>query len=107
MRILLDECVNAGVRRAFPGHVVETVPESGWRSSKDGPLLVLAQDRFDVFVTLDASLEHQNNLKKLRLGFVIVRVRNNEIASYQPIFNQLKTAAETVQPGEVIHVVSP
>lgn len=107
MRILLNECVNAGVRKAFPGHAVRTVSESGWRSSKDGLLLALAQDQFDVFVTIDGSLERQNNLKKLKLGFVVIRVPNNEIASYRPIFTQLKAAAEIVQPGEAVHVVSP
>jgi hypothetical protein len=99
--------VNAGVRLAFPGHFVRTVAESGWRSSKDGPLLALAQDQFDIFVTIDSSLEHQNNLKKLNLGFVIPHVPSNEIASYRPLFDQLKAAAETVQPGDVFHVPSP
>lgn len=51
MRILLDECVHAGVRAAFPGHSVKTVVDAGWRSSQDGPLLELAAVRFDVFVT--------------------------------------------------------
>ena len=59
MRILLDECVHVGVKAAFGGHVVESVTEIRWRSSKDGPLLAFAQEEFDVFVTIDRSLEHQ------------------------------------------------
>ncbi len=104
---MLDECVNAGVRNAFPGHAVSTVSESGWRSSEDGPLLALAETRFDVFVTVDRNLEYQNNLKCLALGFVIVRVRTNEINSYEPLFRQLNEAAGRVRAGEVIHVSSP
>ncbi|SPE36884.1 hypothetical protein SBA6_600015 [Candidatus Sulfopaludibacter sp. SbA6] len=49
MRILLDECVPARLKRAFPGHAVQTVTETEWRTSKDGPLLTFAQKRFDVF----------------------------------------------------------
>ena len=30
---------------------------------EDGPLLILAQEQFDVFVTIDSNLEHQQNLK--------------------------------------------
>ena len=62
MRILLDECVNAGVRAAFPVHSVTTVSRAGWRSAKDGPLLLFAERSFDVFVTIDQRLERQNKL---------------------------------------------
>ena len=42
MRILLDECVHtAGIKRAFPGHTVKTVPEAGWSGIKNGKLLAL------------------------------------------------------------------
>lgn len=107
MRILLDECVHAAVRAAFHGHAVKTVAEIGWRSSKDGTLLTYAQERFDVFVTIDRKLERQHDLKKMRLGFVLARVPNNQIGSYEPIFAELLKAAERVKPGEVIHVVNP
>jgi hypothetical protein len=106
VRILLDEFVNAGVYRAFPGHAVKTVAQTGWNSTDDGPLLILAQKLFDVFVTIDSNLEHQQNLKKFNLGFIVVRVRSNEISSYVHLFAQLKEAAESVRPGQVVHVVS-
>ena len=104
MRILLDECVNAGVKAAFPGHSVKTVSEISWRSSKDGPLLAYAEISFDVFVTIDRKLEREHDLKKLRLGFIVAHVPNNEIASYRPIFGALLSAAATVKPGELVHV---
>ncbi len=107
MRILLDECVHIGVKAAFSGHDVKTVTEVGWRSSKDGPLLVFAQEEFDVFVTIDRSLEHQQNLAKLKIGFVVARVPSNELAYYLPLFEQLKLAAESVHQGAEIYVVSP
>ena len=62
MRILLAERVNAGVRRAFIGHELKTVTEAGWRDAKDGHLLALAAKSFDVLVTIDRSLEHQQVL---------------------------------------------
>ncbi len=104
MRILLDECVNAGVKAAFPGHTVKTVAEISWRGSKDGPLLAYAQDSFEAFLTIDRKLERQHNLKELRLGIVVARVRSNEIGSYQPIFAALLKAATAVKAGEVVHV---
>jgi predicted nuclease of predicted toxin-antitoxin system len=106
VRILLDECVHIGVKAAFGGHIVESVTETGWRSSKDGPLLAFAQEQFDVFVTIDRNLEHQQNLARLKLGFVVVRVPSNELAYYLPLFEQLRIAAESVQKGAITYVVS-
>jgi hypothetical protein len=104
LRILLDECVNAGVRAAFPGHTVRTVTQAGWRSSKDDPLLAYAQKNFEVFVTIDGKLERQHNLRALSLGTIIVHVPNNKLESYEPLFGQLHAAAENVKPGQVLHV---
>jgi len=84
VRVLLDECVNAGVRSALPGIDVQTVTEIGWRSGKDGPLLSFAQNSFDVFVTIDRKLEHQQNIRILNIGVVVVHVRNNELDSLLP-----------------------
>ena len=107
MRILIDECVHVGVKKAFSGHAVRTVTEAGWSSSKDGPLLEFAQNHFDVFVTIDKALERQHDLKKIDMGFVLARVPNNRIQSYVSIFRELKAAAEQVKPGELVVVVSP
>jgi hypothetical protein len=106
VRILIDECVHAGVKDAFNGHAVKTVAEAGWGSMKDEPLLEYAQRLFDVFVTIDRSLERQNDLKNIDMGFVLARVPNNRIQSYQSIFGELKAAAERVKPGEVVVVMS-
>jgi hypothetical protein len=96
--------VNAGVKVAFAGHEIKTVTEAGWRGAKDGPLLALAQKSFDVFVTIDRHIEYQQTLKNLTMGILIAHVRNNEIASYRPLFELLLRPAETVIAGEVIHV---
>ena len=107
MRILLDECVPARLKKAFPGHAVQSVTQTGWRTSTDGPLLSFAEKRFDVFVTVDRKLETQNDLSQFRLGFIIARVPNNRLDGFIPIFNELNAAVAKVRPGEVIHIVSP
>jgi len=53
------------------------VTECGWRSGKDLALLSYAEKTFDVFVTVDRRLPHQNDLPRYRLGFVIAGVPNN------------------------------
>jgi hypothetical protein len=83
------------------------VPETGWRSSKDGPLLRFAEKHFDVFVTIDRKMERENSLSALRLGFVIAGVRSNRLTDFQPILSDLAAAVARVKPGEVIHIDVP
>jgi hypothetical protein len=45
--------------------------------SEDGPLLERAEKEFDVLVTIDRSLEYQQNLAKYRIGVVVVHVPKN------------------------------
>ena len=107
MRVLLDECVNPRVKSAFPGHEVQTVKAMGWGGITNGKLMVLAQQSFDVFVTVDQNLEHQQNLAKLTLGIVIVAVPDNNIKFFIPLFPDLRKAVGLVGPGQVIHIVHP
>ena len=104
MRVLLDECVNPRLRRAFSGHEVTTVAEAHWLTLPDNELLALAQGNFDVFITIDQGFAHQHNLRKLSFGIVIVNIPVNTMRFYEPIFERIRQAAEFVKAGEVIHV---
>jgi len=104
VRILLDECVPARVKHAFPGHRVQTVSEAGWRAAQDPTLLTFAERRFDVFVTADRSLEKQNDLARFLLGFVIVATPNNRLDSFEAIYPEMLAAAEKIVAGQTIIV---
>ncbi len=82
--------------------------EMGWRGASNGRLLALAEaSRFDAFLTLDQNLRHQQNVSARKLGFIVVRVPDNNIRFYRPLFAELNRAAETIKAGEVILIVSP
>ena len=83
MRVLIDECVDPRVKLLFGNQKVATVHEQGWDTLEDGPLLTLAQNEFDVHVTIDGSLEHQQNLAKYRIGLVVVHVPKNQLGHYR------------------------
>jgi hypothetical protein len=104
VRVLLDECLPARLKLSLPGHSVKTVPETGWRSSKDGELLRLAAERFDVFVTIDRSMERQHNLSAFHLGFIIAHVKSNRLIDFRPVLSALADAIGKVKPGEVLHI---
>ena len=92
MRILIDECVDPRIKLLFRDQEVATVHEQGWDTLEDGPLLTLAQQEFDVLVTLDGSLEFQQNLSKVQIGVIVVHVPKNQLAHYRLIHEQLLAA---------------
>ena len=53
---------------------------------------------------IDRKLENHIDVRAHALGFVVVRVVSNTLASYLPNFDRLLQAAETVRKGEVIHM---
>ena len=56
MRLLLDECVPARLRRALPSHQVSTVVMEGWSGIKNGQFLTLTT-RFDLAIGIGGALD--------------------------------------------------
>lgn len=101
MRILLDESAPRALKRLLPGHEVETAPERGWGSVRNGELLRLASDAgFDVFVTPDQSLPHQQNLPAFDIAVVVLACGLNRMATYEPLAGELRKAIESAPRGE-------
>ena len=67
MRILLDECIDRRLQKDIVEHEVKTVPQMGWATIKNGELLTLAEEEFDVFLTVDRNLAFQRNLPRFNL----------------------------------------
>jgi len=101
MRILLDEGVNPRLRLAFPGDEVQTVAEMDWRSFKNGQLLREATPFFDVFVTLDRGLQHQNPVGKHSVGVVVLMTVLNDLATYRPHFAAIRDGVRRTKPEQV------
>jgi len=68
VKVLLDECVDWRFMREIVGHEVSTAHQMGWTTIKNGALLALASQRFDVFVTVDRNLAFQQNLEALSIA---------------------------------------
>jgi hypothetical protein len=61
-RVLLDECLPHDLRHAITGHDVETARFAGVAELTNGLLISDIEGRFDLPVTMDSSLPHQQNL---------------------------------------------
>jgi len=64
MKILIDECVPAGLSPILRerGYEWDTVRDAGCGSKKNGELLRLAEGNWDVFLTIDKNIKHQQNV---------------------------------------------
>ena len=98
-RILLDECLPRKLADLLDGEAVTTVPKQGWASKRNGELLTLASLEFDVFVTHDENLEHQQNLAEFDIGIVVIHAASNRLADIQPLREAIIEAIRTVNPG--------
>jgi hypothetical protein len=73
MRVLFDNGVPRGVAHALIGHVVEEARGRGWDRLKNGDLLNAAEAAgFDVVVTTDRNIRHQQNLTSRTLAVVVL-----------------------------------
>lgn len=92
MRLLLDECVPARLRRALPSHDVSTVVQAGWSGVKNGTLLALASTQFDAFITVDKNLPYQQNQTSLPIAVLVLDSYSNELAYLLPLMPVLEVA---------------
>ena len=81
-----------------------TVQERGWSSKKNGELLRLLEDEFDVFLTADQNLTYQQNLSNTRVAVIVLVGPSNRIEALKPLMPKVQEALERIQPGEVVQV---
>jgi predicted nuclease of predicted toxin-antitoxin system len=106
MKVLVDECAPRALKYALAahGHECLTVQDAGWSGKENGELLALAEAEFDVMVTLDTNLRHQQNLAGREIAIVILRAQTNRLGHLSPHFPACVKALETIKPGNIIYV---
>ena len=104
MKVLLDECIDRRLKSRLPEHQVNTVQELGWAGKKNGELLELAADRFDVFVTVDQNLRYQQQLLARPIAVVVLIVPANTLKHLVVLLPKLRAALPTIRSGECVLV---
>jgi predicted nuclease of predicted toxin-antitoxin system len=104
MKILIDENLPRSLAAYLHGHECRTVAECGWSGKKNGQLLELADPLFDVLLTLDKNMPHQQDLGAVRIALLIVRARSNRIQDLLPLVPECLAAMTSIQPRQVVLV---
>jgi predicted nuclease of predicted toxin-antitoxin system len=73
MRVLFDQGAPVPLRQFLQGHTVSTAAQKGWTQLQNSELLNAAEAAgFEVLVTTDQNLRHQQNLRGRRLAIVVL-----------------------------------
>lgn len=105
-RVLFDEDMPRQLRRDLSEFEIRTVQEQGWSSVQNGELLRRASEQFDVLVTADKNLQHQQNIRALDIGIVVVAARDTRLPHLRSLIPQLRSAIADINPGSVITVTT-
>jgi len=97
MRILFDQGTPAPLRYELPGHHVTTAHEMGWAQLNNGELLLQAESRFDLLITTDQDLRHQQNLSGRRLAILVLPTTAWPLISQRA--NEVAVAVHSMKPG--------
>ena len=97
MRVLFDQGVPVPLREHLRAHDVRTAFELGWSQLSNGDLLARAEKEFDVLVTTDRNLQHQQNLSGRRLAIFVLPTTN--WVRLQAMVGRIVTEIQSLRPG--------
>ena len=74
---------------------------AGWSGTTNGELLRRAQGSFDVLLSMDRGLQHQQDLGALRLRIVVIRAPSNRMVHMKPLVGSILNTLVSLPPGQL------
>jgi hypothetical protein len=79
----------------------------GWAGKKNGELLaVMSGDGFDVLLTVDQNLRHQQRLTATRVAVIVLVAASNRLSDLMPLVPSVLSSLGSLKPGDVIEINS-
>ena len=95
MRLLLDENLPKRLKTDFPGHEVFIVRDKGWNGIKNGELLkLMIADGFDVLMTFDKNLQHQQNFSRYTITVFVLSANINTYGELTKLSSKIRKYLE-------------
>ena len=99
MKVLFDQGTPLPHRRHLREHSVDSAAERGWSDLDNGSLIEKAeQEGYEVLVTTDQNMRHQQNLRNRRLALVVLL--STAWPNIQLRTEEIRAAIDAVQPGQ-------
>lgn len=106
MRVLLDECLPAGLKDSLAalGFEADTVRRAGFGAKKNGEVLSLMEGRWDVLITNDRHIQHQQNMSGRNISIVVLCAKSNRLKDLLPLMPACAKALQSITPGRIVEV---
>lgn len=78
--------------------------QEGWRGRKNGDLLAPAAREFDVFITTDRGIPHQQHLAGYDIAVVLVEAHSNRVEDLAQLVLGIKAALSMLHRGVATRV---
>ena len=103
VKILFDHGTPAPLRHHLREHSVDRSAERGWGLLENGEMIQRAEeDGYEVIVTTDQSMRHQQNLAGRKLAIVVLMATAWPRVQHRT--SEIRAAIEKVRPGELAEV---
>jgi hypothetical protein len=106
MLILFDHVTPRGISRFLPGHTVTKAKDRGWDRLSNGDLLAEAERAgYDVLLTADKNMRHQQNLMGRRIALVVLSTPQWPFVRLH--LDRIAAAVNACRPGSFVEVDIP
>ena len=93
MKLLLDENLPKRLKLDFSEHEIYTVRDKGWDGKKNGELMqLMVAENFDVLLTFDKNLQHQQNFNKYTIPVLVLNAPSNTYLTLKELVPKIKEA---------------
>ena len=109
MKVLIDECLPVALKANLTvlGHECQTVRQAGFGSKRNGELLTLAEGRWNVLLTSDRNIKHQQNMTGRSVSILILCAKSNRMKDLLPLMPDCARALASIQAGTIVEVRLP
>ncbi len=76
----------------------------GWTGLKNGDILTLAENEFDIFITVDRNLSYQQNLSQFNLAVLVLFAPTNRLADLKLLVPDILAALPSAMGGHVLKI---
>jgi predicted nuclease of predicted toxin-antitoxin system len=104
VKILLDHNIDWRLKRHLPDHEVRSTKEMRWERLTNGQLLSQAEGQFDVLLTVDRNIKHQQNLVGRQIAIVVLVAVNNTLAALTPLMPEVEALLPGIEAGHLYEV---
>src|SRR5208282_6005898 len=106
MLILFDQATPVPIRPYLEGHSVRTAAQQGWDRLRNGDLLIAAEEAgFDLLLTTDRDMRHQQNLAGRKIAVVVLG--QQQWPQLRPHVRLVVEAVNAAVPGSYLEIDLP